>query len=135
MFLVIVHIFTIALHLVTNTSHCNHPANNLCHYYCRHLLIYHGNLLKLTGQDIMDQFIKRNVMTICIFDYLISCLRHDDIVHHIDAAGYRIFVTPEFFVSSQVQYTLNVNFYNILTVSISVQISKHTDALEHGQTL
>jgi hypothetical protein len=55
MFLVTVHIFTIALHLVTNTSHCNHPANNLCHYFCSHLLIHHGNLLKFTGHDILDQ--------------------------------------------------------------------------------
>jgi hypothetical protein len=40
------------------------------------------------------------------FNFLIACIRHDDIVHKIDAAGFRIFGSTDFYVSAIPTYTI-----------------------------
>jgi hypothetical protein len=62
--------------------------------------MHHGNLLQLTGADIVQFFNDKSVLSTQIFQYLL-CMRHDEIMHKPEAAGYRIFVSPEFFVSGQ----------------------------------
>jgi hypothetical protein len=37
---------------------------------------------------------------------LLVCIRHDDIVHKIDAAGFRIFISADFYVSPIPTYTI-----------------------------
>jgi hypothetical protein len=67
-------------------------------HHCNHILIQHGTMLSLKGRDIIHQFSDKRVPTWRLFHYLLTCIHHDGIVHNIDAVGYMICVTPEFFV-------------------------------------
>jgi hypothetical protein len=82
-------------HNVTySTNHKLHSTHS-----CRQVLIQHGSMLRLRGQDIVHYFHKKHILTHTCFQYVLSCIRHDNIIHKIDAAGFRIFVSPEFYVS------------------------------------
>jgi hypothetical protein len=56
-------------------------------------------MLRLWGQDIVHYFHEKHILTHPCFQYMLSCIRHDDIVPKIDSAGFRIFVSLEFYVS------------------------------------
>jgi hypothetical protein len=56
-------------------------------------------MLRIRGEDIVQYSHEKHIPTHPCFQYVLSCIRHDDIVHKIDAAGFRILVSPEFYVS------------------------------------
>jgi hypothetical protein len=57
---------------------------------CSQVLINHGDYLRLRDSNIVHYFNDRHVLKFVLFDYLLTCIRHDDIVHKIDVVGYRI---------------------------------------------
>jgi hypothetical protein len=64
----------------------------------------------LKGADIVQYFNDIRVIMNWVFNYLLTCIRHDDIVHKIDAAGFRIFISTELYVSDY------LFFYNCTNV-------------------
>jgi hypothetical protein len=63
--------------------------------------MHYGNLLQLTGADIVQFFNDKSVFSTQIFQYLLLCMRHDEIMHKPEADSYRIFASPKFFISGQ----------------------------------
>jgi hypothetical protein len=60
----------------------------------------------LKGKDVVHYFNDNRVIPPWVFNYLLVCIKHDDIVHKIDAAGFRIFVSADFYVSPIPTYTI-----------------------------
>jgi hypothetical protein len=60
----------------------------------------------LKGTYVLHYFNDKIIIPKCVFNFLIACIRHDDIVHKIDAAGFRIFVFVDFYVSVVPTYTI-----------------------------
>jgi hypothetical protein len=58
-----------------------------------------GILAEFTGQQLIDSFSNDKLRESCLIDFLVHCMRHDDIVHKLDSFGYRVFVTTGFYVS------------------------------------
>jgi hypothetical protein len=52
----------------------------------------------LKGGDVVHYFNDKHVIMKWVFNYILSFIRHVDIVHKIDVAGFKIFVSPEFYV-------------------------------------
>jgi len=67
----------------------------------------------LTGEDLLSNFADEAQGEIMVVDFLVHCLRHDDIVHKVDSVGYRVFLTTTFFVS-YFDTLVFVHPYNIL---------------------
>jgi hypothetical protein len=60
----------------------------------------------LKGTDVVHYFNDKGVIPKWAFNFLIACIRHDDIVHKIDVAGFKIFVSVGFYVSVIPTYTI-----------------------------
>jgi hypothetical protein len=66
---------------------------------CSHVLIQYMHMHCLKGVDVVHYFNDKRVIPKWVFNFLLACIRHDDIVHKIDATDFRIFVSPNFYVS------------------------------------
>jgi hypothetical protein len=53
----------------------------------------------LKSADVVHYFNDKRIVLNWVFSFLLICIRHDDIIHKIDAAGFKIFVSPDFYVS------------------------------------
>jgi hypothetical protein len=73
---------------------------------CSQVLIQYGPMHWLKGKDVVRYFNDKRVISPWVFDYLLACIRHDDIVHKIDAANFRIFISADFSVSHIPTYTI-----------------------------
>jgi hypothetical protein len=51
------------------------------------------------GNDLISSFRDDKDGDSLVLDFTIFCLRYDDIIHKEDLSGYRIFLTPGFYVS------------------------------------
>jgi hypothetical protein len=60
----------------------------------------------LKGTYVVHYFNNKRVIPKWTFNFLIVCVRHDDIVHKIDDVGFRIFVFADFYVSAIPTYTI-----------------------------
>jgi hypothetical protein len=89
-------------------------------------LIRHGSMLRLAGDDIVHYFHEKHIPTHTCFQYMLSCIRHDDIVHKIDATSFRILVSPEFYVSPLL-LQLHIHYFSLLLMIIPLL----TDSLEY----
>jgi hypothetical protein len=58
-----------------------------------------GILAEFTGQQLIDSFSNDKLGESCLTDFLVHCMRHDDIVHNLDSFGYRVFVMTGFYVN------------------------------------
>jgi hypothetical protein len=56
-------------------------------------------LAEFTGQQLIESFSNDKLGESCLIDFLVHCMRYDDIVHKLDSFGYRVFVTIGFYVS------------------------------------
>jgi hypothetical protein len=81
-------------------------------YPCSHMLIQYWLMHWLKGADVMHYFNDKWIVLNWVFNFLLTCIRHDDIVHKVDAAGFRIFVSPNFYVSHYGFLTTAQTFYN-----------------------
>jgi hypothetical protein len=63
------------------------------------MLIQYGPMHWLKGADVAYYLYDKRVILKWVFNFLIACIRHDDIVQKIDVAGFKIFVSPDFYVS------------------------------------
>jgi hypothetical protein len=70
------------------------------------MLIQYGSMHWLKGTNVVHYFNDKRVIPKWVFNFLLACIRHDDIVHKIDAAGFRIFVSTYFYVSAIPAYTI-----------------------------
>jgi hypothetical protein len=70
----------------------------------------------LKGADVVHYFNDKRVILKWVFNFLLACIRHDDIVHKIDVAGFRIFVLLDFYVS---HYGFIYNCISIIHFSIN----------------
>lgn len=84
----------------------------LC-FFCSTDLIEFALFCTLTGEDLLSNFADEAQGEIMVVDFLVHCLRHDDIVHKVDSVGYRVFLTTTFFVS-YFDTLVFVHPYNIL---------------------
>jgi len=87
----------------------------LC-FFCSTVLIEIALFCTLTGEDLLSNFADEAQGEIMVVDFLVHCLRHDDIVHKVDSVGYRVFLTTTFFVS-YFDTLVFVHPYNILYFS------------------
>jgi len=85
----------------------------LYNFFCSTVLIEFGLFCTLTGEDLLSNFGDEPQGEIMVVDFLVHCLRHDDIVHKVDSVGYRVFLTTTFFVS-YFDTLVFVHPYNIL---------------------
>ena len=51
------------------------------------------------GNDLLNSFADDKDGDSSILDFIVHCLRYDDIVHKEDSVGYKVFLTTGFFVS------------------------------------
>jgi hypothetical protein len=83
----------------------------------------------------VDQFNHKKVLGEWIFDFLLTCIQHDDIVHKSDATGYIICISLFFFVSTHTP----CRHINFVLIDISVTSLPCppilTDAPEQGQPI
>jgi hypothetical protein len=86
-----------------------------CHHYGSSVLIQYGPMHWLNGVYVVHYFNGTRVIPKWVFNFLLSCIRYDDIVHKIDTAGFRIFVSPDFYVS---QSTFIYNCTSVVHFSI-----------------
>jgi hypothetical protein len=70
------------------------------------MLIQYGPMHWLKGTDVVHYFNDKRVIPKWVFNFLLVCIRHDDIVHKIDTAGFKIFVSTDFYVSAIPAYTI-----------------------------
>jgi hypothetical protein len=68
-------------------------------FFCSQVLIQYGPMHWLKGIDVMHYFNDKRVIPPWVFNYLLACIRHDDIINKIDAAGFRIFISVDFYVN------------------------------------
>jgi hypothetical protein len=71
-----------------------------------------GILAEFTGQQLIDSFSNDKLGESSLIDFVVHCMRHDDIVHKLDSFGYRVFLTTGFYVSLFVFST--VRFFNTI---------------------
>jgi hypothetical protein len=64
------------------------------------MLIQFGPMHWLKGVDVVYYFNDKRVIPNWVINFLLACIRYDDIIHKIDAAGFRIFVPTDFYVSA-----------------------------------
>jgi hypothetical protein len=83
-------------------------------------------MLRLAGDDIVHYFHEKHIPTHTCFQYMLSCIRHDDIVHKIDATSFRILVSPEFYVIPLL-LQLHIHYFSLLLMIIPLL----TDSLEY----
>jgi hypothetical protein len=76
-----------------------------------------GILAEFTGQQLIDSFSNDKLGESCLIDFLVHCMRHDDIVHKLDSFGYRMFLTTGFYVSL---FVFNCSFFNTVFVGFVV---------------
>ena len=81
-------------------------------FFCSTVLIEFALFCTLTGEDLLSNFADEAQGEIMVVDFLVHCLRHDDIVHKVDSVGYRVFLTTTFFVS-YFDTLVFVHLYNI----------------------
>ena len=82
-------------------------------FFCSTVLIEFALFCTLTSEDPLSNFADEAQGKIMVIDFLVHCLRHDDIVHKVDSVGYRVFLTTTFFVS-YFDTLVFVHLYNIL---------------------
>ena len=84
--------------MLANLSIFNDMASFFIFLFCVCIvnLISFGLFLQLSGEDIVDSFSDGKQVEQQVIDYIVACLRYDDIVHRVDASGYRIFISPDF---------------------------------------
>jgi hypothetical protein len=58
-----------------------------------------GILAEFTEQQLIDSFSNDKLGEYSLVDFVVHCMRHDDIVHKLDSFGYRVFLTTGFYVS------------------------------------
>jgi hypothetical protein len=63
------------------------------------VLIQYGPMHWLKGVVALHYLHVKRVIPKWVFNFLLACIRHDDIIHKIDIAGFRIFVSPDFYIS------------------------------------
>jgi hypothetical protein len=63
------------------------------------MLIQYGPVHWLKGTYVVHYFNDKRVIPKWVFNFLLACIRHDDIVQKIDDADFRIFVSTDFYVS------------------------------------
>jgi hypothetical protein len=81
-------------------------------FWCRRTLLEFGILAEFTGQQLIDSFSNDKLGESSLVDFVVHCMRHDDIVHKLDSFGYRVFLTTGFYVSLFVFST--VRFFNTI---------------------
>jgi hypothetical protein len=75
-----------------------------------------GILAEFTGQQLIDSFSNDKLGESCLIDFLVHCMRHDDIVHKLDSFRYRVFVTTGIYVSLFFRpFCFNCSFFNIVS--------------------
>jgi hypothetical protein len=84
-------------------------------YTCSHMLMQYGPMLWLKGADVVHYFNDKWILLNWVFNFLLACIRHNDILHKIDATGFRIFVSPDFYVS---HYGFSYNWTTVIHLSI-----------------
>jgi hypothetical protein len=78
--------------IITTSFFCHDPL-------CSQVLIQYGHLHWLKGTDIVHYFNDKRVIPPWVFNYLLACIRHDAIMHKIDASSFRILISVDFYVS------------------------------------
>jgi hypothetical protein len=75
-----------------------------------------GLLAEFTGQQLVDSFSNDKLGESCLIDFVVHCMRHDDIVHKLDSFGYRVFLMTGFYVSLFVFSTVRflIQYNNLL---------------------
>jgi hypothetical protein len=89
------------------------------HFSCSQTLIQFGPMYWLKGSDVEHYFNEKRVIPNWVFYYLLVCIRHDDIVHKIDATGFMIFVPTYFYVLTPAftsVHMLHIPLYILTTV-------------------
>jgi hypothetical protein len=56
-------------------------------FWCRRTLLEFGILAEFTGQQLIDSFSNDKLGESCLTDFLVHCMRHDDIVHKLIHSG------------------------------------------------
>jgi hypothetical protein len=56
--------------------------------------------MEFTGKDILSSLDDGNKAQLAMLSFTVMCLWYDDIEFRSEAVGYRIFLSPEFFVSN-----------------------------------
>jgi hypothetical protein len=79
------------------------------------MLIQFGPMHWLKCTDVVHYFNGKRVVSKWAFNLLLACIRYDDIVHKIDTAGLKIFVSEDFYVS---HYVFSYNYIAIIYLSI-----------------
>jgi hypothetical protein len=92
------------LKTVQHLLQCNLSPNTL-QQCCNTMLIHHGDMVKLRGADIVHYFNEKRVLTPWTFHYLLTCIRHDDIVHkchtrflRLKSDTHRMYVQDQFII-------------------------------------
>jgi hypothetical protein len=62
-------------------------------------LINYSVFCSFDDNDLVSSFVDDKDGDSSLLDFTVFCLRYDDIVHKEDSIGYRIFLTPGFYVS------------------------------------
>ena len=62
----------------------------LC-FFCSTDLIEFALFYTLTGEDLLSNFADEAQGEIMVVDFLVHCLKHDDIIYKVDSVGYRVF--------------------------------------------
>jgi hypothetical protein len=79
--------------------YCTHTFFHFAFFWCRRTLLEFGILAEFTRQQLIDSFSNDKLGESCLIDFLVHCMRHDDIVRKLDSFGYRVFVMTGFYVS------------------------------------
>jgi hypothetical protein len=83
---------------VATTGKVLHHIFHFAFFWCRRTLLEYGILAKFTGQQLIESFSNDKLGEFCLIDFLVHCMRHDDIVHKLDSFGYWFLCKP--FVST-----------------------------------
>ncbi|KAL6598274.1 hypothetical protein ACP70R_046439 [Stipagrostis hirtigluma subsp. patula] len=61
-------------------------------------LILFGFDVMLNGEDVLSNLNDGCMVENPVVQYLVACLRHDDVVHRPEAVGYRVFISADFWL-------------------------------------
>ena len=60
-------------------------------FFCSTVLIEFALFCTLTSEDLLSNFADEAQGEIMVVDFLVHCLKHDDIIYKVDSVGYRVF--------------------------------------------
>jgi hypothetical protein len=72
---------------VATTEKVLHHFFSFCIFWCMSTLLECGILTEFTGQQLIDSFSNDKLGESCLIDFLVHCMRHDDIVHNLNRSG------------------------------------------------